>query len=105
MILVEDLTFQSQSTLPSKVHSPTPITETTSADQTHIVVVDDDESVLGTYSEMLAIEGWKVTSFSTADAALDFIGSNLQSISLIITDYQLKEMTESNYSKVSIKGA
>lgn len=94
MILVEDLTFQAQSTLPSKVHSPSPkITAASSTDQTHIVVVDDDESVLETYSEMLEIEGWKVTSFSTADSALDFIGSNCQSISLIITDYQLREMT------------
>ena len=94
MILVEDLTFQAQSTLPKKLKSLTPkITSASSADQTHIVIVDDDESVLGTYSEMLAIEGWKVTSFSTADAALDYIGSNLQSISLIITDYQLREMT------------
>ena len=94
MILVEDLTFQTHPTLPGKINAPTPkIKATISAGQTHIVIIDDDEPVLETYSEMLAIEGWKITSFSTADTALDFIESNLKSISLIITDYQLREMT------------
>ncbi|MEC8277348.1 MAG: response regulator [Myxococcota bacterium] len=90
MILVNDENFKGEYSLTlNRQHTPLRATK----DSPSIVVIDDDESVLETYSEMLTLEGWTITSFSTASKALEHIEQHHSSISLIITDYQLKALT------------
>jgi len=58
--------------------------------QKHILVIDDDESVLGTIARILELEGYKVETARSGKEAIE--KSNLDSYNLAIIDVRLPDM-------------
>jgi DNA-binding response OmpR family regulator len=58
--------------------------------QKRILVVDDDESVLGTIARILELEGYRVETARTGREAIE--KSNLDSYNLAIIDIRLPDM-------------
>ena len=56
-----------------------------------ILVVDDDELLLGFLDEILRNEGYDVTPFSSPVKAIEYLDSN--PTQLVITDVKMNEMT------------
>jgi DNA-binding NtrC family response regulator len=63
-------------------------------DQKHILVIDDDESVLGTIARILELEGYRVETARTGKEAIE--KSNLDSYNLAIIDLRLPDMDGTN---------
>jgi DNA-binding response OmpR family regulator len=61
-----------------------------SLNQKHILVIDDDESVLGTIARILELEGYKVETTKTGKEAIE--KSNLRAYNLAIIDLRLPDM-------------
>jgi DNA-binding response OmpR family regulator len=61
-----------------------------SLDQKRIIVIDDDESVLGTIARILELEGYRVETARTGREAIE--KSNLDSYNLAIIDIRLPDM-------------
>ena len=61
-----------------------------SLNQKHILVIDDDESVLGTIARILELEGYKVETAKTGKEAIE--KSNLGAYNLAIIDLRLPDM-------------
>jgi len=59
-------------------------------EQKHILVVDDDESVLGTIARILELEGYRVETARTGKEAIE--KSNLGSFNLAIVNLRLPDM-------------
>ena len=95
MILMGDENFQERPTASLVDLQHDLLSEETEAQEAYssIVIIDDDHAVLETYSDMISFEGWTVHSFTSAPLAIQYIQKNSDSISLIITDYQLRELT------------
>jgi DNA-binding NtrC family response regulator len=65
-----------------------------------IVVVDDEFDIIELFSEALKFKGYEVISFTDPRLALEYIESNPNNCSLLITDYQ---MTGLNGCELGIK--
>jgi DNA-binding NtrC family response regulator len=63
-------------------------------DQKHILVIDDDESVLGTIARILELEGYRVETARTGREAIE--KSRLDSYNLAIIDVRLPDMDGTN---------
>jgi len=63
-------------------------------DQKHILVIDDDESVLETIARILELEGYGVETARTGREALE--KSSLDSFDLAIIDLRLPDMDGTN---------
>jgi DNA-binding response OmpR family regulator len=58
--------------------------------QKHILVIDDDDSVLGTIARILELEGYRVETARTGKEAIE--KSNLGAYNLAIIDIRLPDM-------------
>lgn len=58
-----------------------------------ILVVDDEELVLSAYTEMLELQGYRVTEASSGLEALEIFEKQAAHIDLVITDYSMPRMT------------
>ena len=59
----------------------------------HILVVDDDLSIIKFYQELLTTFGYRVTCFSSSTKALDHFRQDPVAVDLVITDLTMPEMT------------
>ncbi len=59
----------------------------------HILVVDDDASIIKFYNELLTTFGYRVTSFSSSIRAYNHFRQDPSAVDLIITDLTMPEMT------------
>lgn len=55
----------------------------------HILLVDDQQSILDLVREMLVSAGFKVSSFVLAEDALEFASGRIADIDLVVTDINL----------------
>ena len=69
----------------------------------YILLVDDEKDILELYTEYLTSNGLKVISFSDPMEALNYLHGNLNNCSLVITDYQMDQMSGFDFIK-NIRG-
>lgn len=69
------------------------MSETTYKDKMHILVVDDDESVVNFLSEILKINGYEVTQECDSKQALRMISENPTQFDLLITDQSMPKLS------------
>jgi CheY-like chemotaxis protein len=58
----------------------------------HIMIVDDDRSLIEMLGELLSWLGYSVTPFVTASAAIDYYATNYHEIDLSILDWKMPEI-------------
>ncbi|WP_164084760.1 response regulator [Alteromonas flava] len=61
-----------------------------SIDGRHIVVVDDDVEILEVTKLLLKSDGARVSEFSNAEEALNFISGNADNIDIVMTDQSMR---------------
>jgi DNA-binding NtrC family response regulator len=69
------------------------------ANTKHIVLVDDEKDILELYTEYLTSNGLKIIPFSNPIEALNYLNGNLNNCSLVITDYQMHQMSGIDFIK------
>jgi CheY-like chemotaxis protein len=80
-------------------HHSNNITLTTKikANDSYILLVDDEDDILHLFCEYLQSAGYKITSFDNPINALDYVNKNdentLANCSLVITDYKMSQMS------------
>ncbi len=62
-------------------------------DTQHIMVVDDEEAIVGLVENFLKSSGYRVTTYSDGEEALASLGSNPGSFDLVITDHNMPKKT------------
>ena len=67
----------------------------------HIVVVDDEKPIVALLTELLTELGYRVSPFTSSEAALSFFkdGSRSQSVDLLITDMNMPKMCGDELSR------
>ena len=65
----------------------------------YILLVDDEKDILELYTEYLTSNGLKVISFSDPMEALNYLHGNLNNCSIVITDYQMHQMSGIDFIK------
>jgi CheY-like chemotaxis protein len=69
----------------------------------YILLVDDEKDILELYTEYLTSNGLKIIPFSDPMEALNYLHGNLNNCSLVITDYQMDQMSGFDFIK-NIRG-
>jgi CheY-like chemotaxis protein len=69
----------------------------------YILLVDDEKDMLELYTEYLTSNGLKIIPFSDPMEALNYLHGNLNNCSLVITDYQMDQMSGFDFIK-NIRG-
>ena len=69
----------------------------------YILLVDDEKDILELYTEYLTSFGLKIMPFLDPIEALNYLYSNLNNCSLVITDYQMHQMSGFDFIK-NIRG-
>lgn len=59
----------------------------------YILLVDDDKDILNLYSEFLRLNGFPVVAFDDPIKALNFARDNISTLSIVITDYKMPEIS------------
>ena len=65
----------------------------------YILLVDDEKDILELYTEYLTSNGLKVILFSDPMEALNYLHGNLNNCSVVITDYQMHQMSGFDFIK------
>jgi len=58
-----------------------------------ILLVDDDKDILDLYSEYLKLNGLSIIAYDNPTKAIDFAQANISTISIVITDYKMPEIS------------
>jgi DNA-binding NtrC family response regulator len=69
----------------------------------YILLVDDEKDILELYTEYLTSNGLKIIPFSDPMEALNYLHGNLNNCSLVITDYQMDQISGFDFIK-NIRG-
>lgn len=59
----------------------------------HIVIVDDEQHITDVWGRILEEKGYQVTTFNQPHLAFDFISQSENHVDLVISDYDMAEMT------------
>ena len=62
-------------------------------DTKYILLVDDEKDILDLFTEYLTSNGLIIISFQNPIEALNFLNSNINNCSLVITDYSMPQMS------------
>ena len=65
----------------------------------YILLVDDEKDILELFTEYLTSNGLKTVSFQNPIEALNFLNSNVNNCSLVITDYSMPQMSGLDFIK------
>ena len=65
----------------------------------YILLVDDEKDILELFTEYLTSNGLKTVSFQNPIEALNFLNSNVNNCSLVITDYSMRQMSGLDFIK------
>ena len=68
-------------------------------DTKYILLVDDEKDILELFTEYLTSNGLKTISFQNPVEALNFLNSNVNNCSLVITDYSMPQMSGLDFIK------
>ena len=68
-------------------------------DTKYILLVDDEKDILELFTEYLTSNGLKTVSFQNPIEALNFLNSNVNNCSLVITDYSMPQMSGLDFIK------
>ena len=68
-------------------------------DTKYILLVDDEKDILELFTEYLTSNGLKTISFQNSIEALNFLNSNVNNCSLVITDYSMRQMSGLDFIK------
>ena len=68
-------------------------------DTNYILLVDDEKDILELFTEYLTSNGLKIIPFSNPIEALNFLNSNVNNCSLVITDYSMPQMSGLDFIK------
>ncbi len=60
-------------------------------EQPHVLIIDDEKGILRVFAEILAIDGYKTTTFTSGHSALDFLESG-ESVNVILSDIKMPSM-------------
>jgi response regulator RpfG family c-di-GMP phosphodiesterase len=62
-------------------------------------LVDDEKDILDLFSEYLSSNGYNVISFNNPIYALEYFNQNIRNCSLVITDYNMPQMSGIDFIK------
>ena len=62
-------------------------------------MVDDEKDILDLFSEYLSSNGYNVISFNNPIYALEYFNQNITNCSLVITDYNMPQMSGIDFIK------
>ena len=62
-------------------------------------MVDDEKDILDLFSEYLSSNGYNVISFNNPIYALEYFNQNIRNCSLVITDYNMPQMSGIDFIK------
>ena len=68
-------------------------------DTKYILLVDDEKDILDLFTEYLTSNGLIIISFQNPIEALNFLNSNINNCSLVITDYSMPQMSGLDFIK------
>src|SRR5688500_10321151 len=68
-------------------------------DTKYILLVDDEKDILDLFTEYLISYGLKTISFQNPIEALNFLNGNINNCSLVITDYNMPQMSGLEFIK------